>query len=206
MQRHLLGLRYDGLTAEHGDIGASASKQVVVGAQMLLGAHAHYYLNEEVPDRIFDRGRGYEIMHRGRAHGSHLAEFVINIAANGVYDAAKLGFGMLLWHSYQAWSEGRLYENPPYERIEPYFESRHMNMPFVDDVERNLEQRKRLGQRVGKAMTHLTTPNGTFSSKLEMSIDGQVFATVTRRYYDEDDIAEAVRLLRHDGQMNRRLS
>lgn len=205
MSKHILRLRYDGLSAEHGEVGTSASKQIVTGAQMFLGAHAHYYLTEHVPDRINDRSPHYEIAHLARERGSHIADFVVNLLSNGIYDAAKLGFGAFLLESYRAWSEKRLYEDPPYERLEPYFDARPSNAPFIDTVEENRRQRERLGQRVGKSMSHMTVPNGTYSSKLEMSIDGVLFATVTRRFFDEEDIAEAVRLIRDGRDGNRRI-
>ena len=61
MARHILKLRYDGLLASRNELAPSASKQVVQGAQMFLGAHAHYYLTGIVPERINDKGPGYEI-------------------------------------------------------------------------------------------------------------------------------------------------
>jgi hypothetical protein len=47
-------------------------------------------------------------------------------------------------------------------------------------------------------MAHMTAPNGTSSSVLEMSFDGQVFAVIDRRIpiYSEKEITEAVSLFR----------
>ncbi len=205
MERHILRLRYDGLSAERGEIGTSASKQIISGSQMLLGANAHYFLNHQVPHRINDRGVGYEIMDYGRQRGSYIADFVIAIAASGVYDVLRYNFGSFFQDSYTAWAEGRIFENPPYERLEPYFEVRGANAPFVDDYDNNHRQRVRLSNRIGKAMSQITAPNGVFSSVLEMSFDGQLFATLTRRFYDEDDIADAVRMFRDSKTRNPRV-
>ena len=67
MKKHLLSLRYDGLdAATHHGIGTAGSKQVIGGAQILLGAHAHYYAGGKVPERVDDRGEGFEILDVGR--------------------------------------------------------------------------------------------------------------------------------------------
>jgi hypothetical protein len=89
MTRHIPKLHYEGLLVARHELATSTSKQVVQGAQMFLGAHAHYYLSGTVP---------------------------------GIWDATKLEFGMLLLASYRAWAEGRLFEDPPFERREPYLE------------------------------------------------------------------------------------
>ncbi len=61
MTKHILSLRYDGLdAASHHGIGTAGSKQVIGGAQILLGAHAHYYAGGKVPDRVDDRGAGFK--------------------------------------------------------------------------------------------------------------------------------------------------
>jgi hypothetical protein len=75
MARHILKLHYDGLrAAARNELAPSASAQVVPGARLLLGAHAHVYLTGVVPERINDKGPGYEIGDLGRREGSWVAD------------------------------------------------------------------------------------------------------------------------------------
>ena len=103
MARHILKLRYDGLLASRNELAPSASKQVVQGAQVFLGAHAHYYMTGVVPDRINDKGPGYEITDLARRAGSWRADFAISLCADGMWEAMKLDFALFLYESYRAW-------------------------------------------------------------------------------------------------------
>ena len=185
MARHILKLRYDGLLASRNELAPSASKQVVQGAQMLLGAHAHYYLTGIVPERINDKGPGYEITDLARRADSWRADFAISLCADGMWEAMKLDFGLFVYESYRAWAEGRVYEDPPFESSAPYAGSY--------DGSRQ-QQRLRLSRRVGQAIALVTAPNGTSAEVLEMSIDGYVFAVIEHRIpvYSEEDVTEAV--------------
>jgi hypothetical protein len=185
MPRHVLKLRYDGLLASRNELAPSASKQVVQGAQMFLGAHAHYYLTGIVPDRINDKGPGYEIMDLARRSESWRADFAISLCADGMWEAMKLDFALFVYESYRAWAEGRVYEDPPFETSEPFAGSY--------DSSRQ-QQRVRLSRRVGQAVALITAPNGTSASVLEMSIDSFVFAVIEHRIpvYTEEDVTEAV--------------
>jgi hypothetical protein len=185
MARHILKLRYDGLLAARNELAPSASKQVVQGAQMFLGAHAHYYLSGIVPERINDKGPGYEITDLARRAGSWRADFAVSLCADGMWEAMKLDFGLFVYESYRAWAEGRVYEDPPFETSEPYAGS-------YDGSRQH--QRLRLSKRVGQSIALITAPNGTSASVLEMSIDSFVFAVIEHRIpvYSEEDVTEAV--------------
>ncbi len=196
MQRHILRLRYDGLRAETGELAPSASKQVIAGAQMFLGAHAHYFTEARIPDRILDRTHSYEIGDLARRRGSWEADFALNILANGVWDVVKFGFGLFVLQSYKAWSEGRLFEDPPYERIEPILEMRgSQNWQFIDLEAERFEQRRRLFARVSDAMALITAPNGSSSTYVEIFLDDQQLGTIERRVFAEADITAAVHSL-----------
>jgi hypothetical protein len=196
MQRHLLSLRYDGLRATEGELGTSVSKQVIQGAQIFLGAHAHYYLSGAVPDRINDRTTGFEITQASRAKGSHVADFLINFVSNGAYDLAKFGFELFVLHSLMAWHNKELVSHPHLERIEPYFEVPHSNRPFIDEEAERHGQRVRLYRRVGQAMAYMTAPIGSSASTMDLSFDGKPIQTYGRRFYSEEEVVEAVLQLR----------
>lgn len=207
MARHVLNLRYDGLRATRGELRTGVSKQVVLGAQMFLGAHGHYFVSGLVPDRIGDKAAGFEIVDLARERGSWEAEFAIDLQANGVWEQIKFGFGLFLYQSYLAWSEGQLFEDPSLERRQPYL--------TVPDGANELEwhslttrqfQQERLAGRVGQSMVLLTAPIGSSAATLEMSLDGRLFAVWDRRYYMEDDITDAVMLFRQGRVHGRRLS
>lgn len=207
MVRHILKLRYDGLLASQHELAPSASRQVVPGAQEFLGAHAHYYLSGRVPDRIYEKGPGYEITDLGRHTGSWEAEFAINFLANGVWRVVEIGFGVFLCESYRAWSEGRLYEDPTFERREPFFvRSDGGNEPFLDDFAERRHQQVRLSRRVGHSTAHLSAGIGNSASVLEMSIDDYMFAVIDRRipFYTEDEVTEGVSLFRQTVEIVRR--
>ena len=206
MARHILKLHYDGLRAARNELAPSASKQVIQGAQLLLGAHAHFYLNGVVPDRINDKSPGYEISDLARRAGSWETDFLINLLSNETSHLIHLAFDVFLISYMQQWKDGRDFADPAFERREPYFSSYGgVNEPFIDAAAEREHQLRRLSRRTGHAMAYLTAPNGTSSSTLEMSIDGRVIAVFDRRYpfYSEDEVAEAVSLFRESQPMKR---
>jgi hypothetical protein len=207
MARHFFNLRYDGLLAAHNELASSASKQAVEGAQMFLGAHAHYYLAGRVPQRINDRAPGYEITDLARRAGSWEADFAINIFAEGVWDIVKYAFPSLIYDSYRAWVQGRVYEDPPFERRDPYLGSEvEPSAPSLDPVATRRLQQERLSRRVGRAIAHMTAGIGTSASVLEMTIDDHTFAVIECRVplWNEDEVTEGVSLFRQTAEAARR--
>ncbi len=207
MGRHIFRLRYDGLLAEHNEIAVSASKQAIQGAQMFLGAHAHYFLSGIVPDRINDRTPGYEITDRARRADAWEADFVINLFAEGVWDGGKYDFPVLVYDFYRAWAAGRVYEDPPLQRRAPYLGvDGGTNAPFIDNEPVRRQQQRRLTRRVANAVAHMSAALGTSASVLEMSIDSHTFAIIEGRVpvWSEDDVTEGVSLYRDSVQMVRR--
>ena len=97
----------------------------------------------------------------------------------------KLDFGLFVYESYRAWAEGRVYEDPPFERAS------HTRAATTG---RRQHQRLRLSKCVGQSIALVTAPNGTSASVLEMSIDSYVFAVIEHRIpvYSEEDVTEAV--------------
>jgi hypothetical protein len=207
MTRHVLSLRYDGLRATRGELRTGASKQVVQGAQMFLGAHAHYFLSGLVPDRIGDKAAGFEIMDLARERGSWEAEFAVDLHANGVWEAIKFGFGAFLYQSYRAWADGLLFEEPLFERREPALAApAGAGEPVFHSLSARQFHQERLAGRIGQAVVLMTAPLGTSAATLEMSLDGRLFAIWDRRYVTEDEITDAVMLFRQGRGHGRRLS
>jgi hypothetical protein len=207
MARHFFNLRYDGLLAAYNELATSASKQAVEGAQMLLGAHAHYYLTGRVPQRIYDKGPGYEITDLARRAGSWEADFSVNLFSEGVWDAGKYAFPSLIYDSYRAWVYGRVYDDPPFERRQPYLGAHGgANEPSFDPVATRRQQQERLSRRVGRAIAHMTAGIGTSASMLEMTIDDHTFAVIECRVplWSEDEVAEGVSLFRQAADAARR--
>jgi hypothetical protein len=199
MARHILNLHYDGLrAAERNELAPSASAQVVPGARLLLGAHANFYLNGIVPDRILEKGPGYEIGDLGRREGSWVADFVINFLSNETSHLLHLAFEVYLFAYIQHWKDGREFADQA-ERREPYFGSYGgVNEPFIDSVADREHQLRRLSRRTTDAVWHLTAAIGTSASVLTMSLDGRVIAVFDRRYplNGEQEITEALSVYR----------
>jgi hypothetical protein len=205
--RHFFNLRYDGLLASHRELATSASKQAVEGTQMFLGAHAHYYLTGRVPQRVNDKGPGYEITDLARHAGSWEADFAINIFAEGAWDAVTYAFPALIYDSYRAWAQGRVYEDPPFERREPFLgHGSGPSEPSLDPVAARRLQQERLSRRVDRAIAHMTAGIGTSASVLEMTIDGHTFAVIECRVplWSEAEVAEGVSLFRQTAEAARR--
>lgn len=207
MARHFFNLRYDGLLASHHELATSASKQAVEGAQMFLGAHAHYYLTGRVPQRINDRGPGYEITDLARQGGSWEADFAINIFAEGVRDGAQHAFPVLVFDSYRAWSQGRPYRDPPFERREPLLARFATPSDGAGDpIAERHQQQDLLTRRVGQAVAHMSAAIGTSASVLELAIDDYVFAIIDGRTqrWSADEITEGVSAFRRTVEATRR--
>lgn len=205
MARHIFNLRYSGLMASHNELASSASKQVIEGAQMFLGAHVHYYLTGTVPQRIYDKAPGYEITNLARKAGAWEADFVVNIFSEDEGDADKYAFPVLIYDSYRAWAEGRVYEDPPAVYRDPYLGACSVTVepPYDPDHRR---QQEHLYLRVGRSVAHMTAALGTSASVLELSIDEHMFAVIDRRVpvVTEDEVSEGVSLYRQRVEAARR--
>lgn len=207
MARHFFNLRYDGHLASRSELASSAAKQVIEGAQMFLGAHAHFFLTGTVPQRINDKAPGYEITHLASATDSWEADFSINLLAEEGWDGDKHAFAVFIYDSYRAWVRGRVYEDPPLLYRDPYFGTCSVSVEQAYDPERRRQQ-EHLYHRVGRAVAHMTAGLGTSASVLEMSIDGHMFASVDRRipFVTEQEVTEGVSLFRQSREATRRLN
>lgn len=208
MERHILSLRYDGLDAatENG-IGTAGSKQVIAGAQMFLGAHAHYYLGATVPDKINDHAPGYFIRDLGRRQGSLIAEFLVGLATCATWEVAKYAYNTFTLESYAAAKAGRLIEEPPFERRQPSLRGYGgMNEPVFDTTAAREYQRRRLYQRTRQSMAYMTAPLGITASVVELSLDGYHFDTLSGRQASGEDIDEWLQLFREPNGAGRRLT
>jgi hypothetical protein len=196
MKKHLLSLRYDGLdAATHHGIGTAGSKQVIGGAQILLGAHAHYFTGGKVPERVDDRGEGFKILDVGRRQGSIIFDIALLITAQAIWEVAEThyGFDRFLAESYAAHRAGRPFEEPPYERRQP---TPAGNSPLPDlDYAREYE-RRRLLQRTQQAVSFISAPLGTTASMVEVSIDGKRVDTMRARQPGGSNINEWLQVFR----------
>lgn len=208
MERHVLTLKYDGLDAAYyGGIGTGGSKQVVAGAQILLGAHAHYYQSATVPDRINDSAPGFVIRDLGRKRGSLIAEFLVVLMADAVWDAARYSFTSFVLESYAAAKDGRLFDGPPFDhRPATLARTDGGNEPVFDLAGESLAQRRRLLQRVRQAREHISAPIRVTASLVEMSLDGYRLDSVRSRLPSEEDINAGLQLFRAAAGIARRAS
>lgn len=208
MDQHILSLRYDGLdAAAYNGIGTAGSKQVVSGAQMFLGACAHYYIDGVVPDRINDRGAEFVIRDIGRRQGSLVMDFAIGLTASATWDVLNsiYGFDRMAVEAYQAWKEGRIFEDPPYERRQRSLQGPRMNQPVLDAGLAQEYQRRRLYQRTGQAVAYITAPIGITASVVDLSINGYRFDTLRARVPSGEHIDEWLRAYREANGVPRRL-
>lgn len=196
MKKHILSLRYDGLdAATHHGIGTAGSKQVIGGAQVLLGAHAHYYAGGKVPDRVDDRGDGFKILDVGRQQGSVVFDIALLITAKAIWDVAETqyGFDRFLAESYAAHRSAKLFKEPPYERRDARSTA---NSPLPDlDYAREYE-RRRLLQRTQQAVGFISAPLGITASVVEVSIDGYRIDTLHARQPGASSINEWLQAFR----------
>ena len=198
MERHVLTLKFDGLDASYyGGIGTSGSKQVVAGAQLLLGAHAHYYLSGCVPERINDNAPGFVIRDLGRKRGSLIAEFLVVLMTPAVWNADKYSYSAFVVDSYTAAKNGRLFDDPPFDRRQAALAiSDGGNAPVFDLAAAREQQQRRLYQRVRQSRAQIAAPIRVTASVVDLSLDGLHLDTITRRVPSEDDINEGLRLFR----------
>lgn len=199
MRKHLLSLRYDGLdAATHHGIGTAGSKQVIGGAQILLGAHAHYYAGGKVPDRVDDRGEGFKILDVGRTEGSVIFDIALLITAHAIWDVPNgaYRFDRFLAESYAAHRAGRLFEEPPFERRQLGAAGRASDYPVRDpDYVRDYE-RRRLLQRTQQAVSFISAPLGITAATLEVSIDGKRIDSMRARQPGTNNINEWLQAFR----------
>lgn len=197
MKKHLLSLRYDGLdAATHHGIGTAGSKQVIGGAQILLGAHAHYYAGGKVPDRVDDRGDGFKILDVGRRQGGSITfDIALLITAKAVWDGAQThyGFDRFLAESYTAHRAGRVFKEPPHERRDA---ARAANAPRLDLDHAREYERRRLLQRTQQAVGFISAPLGITASLVEVSIDGNHIDTMHARQPGGTNIHEWLQAFR----------
>ena len=198
MERHVLTLRYDGLDASYyGGIGTSGSKQVIAGAQTLLGAHAHYYLSGAIPERINDNAPGFVIRDLGRKRGSLIAEFLVVLMTPAVWDADRYSYSTFVLNSYAAAKDGRLFDDPPFDRLQPSLGTFDGgNEPVFDLAGAREVQQRRLYHRVRQSRVQISAPMRVTASVVELSLDGYHLDTITRRAHTDEDINEALRLFR----------
>jgi hypothetical protein len=196
MKKHILSLRYDGLdAAKHHGIGTAGSKQVIGGAQMLLGAHAHYYIGGKVPDRVDDRGDGFKILDVGRREDPIVFDFALLVTAKPIWDGAELhyGFDRFLAESYVAHRAAKLFREPPYERRD----ARSDGASSLPDLSYAREhERRRLLQRTQQAVSFISAPLGITASMVEVSIDGNHIDTLRARQPGGNDIHEWLQAFR----------
>lgn len=199
MNKHILSLRYDGLDAatNHG-IGTAGSKQVIGGAQILLGAHAHYFAGGKVPERVDDRGDGFKILDIGRRDGSVIFDIALLMAAEPIWDVGQSGYGFthFLAESYAACRAGRLFEEPPYERRQVGRAGAANNPATVDAGYAQDYERRRLLQRTQQAVSFISAPLGITASTLEVSIDGTRIDSMRARQPGANNINEWLQAFR----------
>jgi hypothetical protein len=188
MTKHILSLRYDGLdAATHHGIGTAGSKQVIGGAQILLGAHAHYYTGGKVPERVDDRGEGFKILDVGRREGSLIFDIALLLTGQAIWyvTEAQYGFDRFLADSYAAHRAGRPFEEPPYERRASVATGK---APLADLDYAREHERRRLLQRTQQAVSFISAPLGITAASLEVSIDGKRVDSMQARQPGGSDI------------------
>jgi hypothetical protein len=207
MESHLLSLRYDGLDAGvFNGIGTAGSKQVIAGAQVLLGAHGHFFTEGAVPDRILDRTTQFVIRDMGRRRGSWIADISISIIGAALWDMTKFNFTNFVYESYSAAKEGRLFEEPPYERRRRQLGTRGESDPIFDWRMTFEYERRRLFMRTKHAVTLLSAPLGITASTVEIAMDGYHFDTLMARQVSGDDISQWLSSFREQRASHLRLT
>jgi hypothetical protein len=199
MKKHLLSLRFDGLdAAKHHGIGTAGSKQVIGGAQILLGAHARYYAGAKVPDRVDDRGEGFQILDVGRRGDTVTFDIALLVTAKSIWDTADApyGFDRFLAASYAAYRAGKLFEDPPYQRRRLSLEAPGGKYPAQDPAFVGDYERRRLQQRTQQAVGFISAPLGITASVVELSIDGNHIDTIRARQPGASNINEWLQAFR----------
>lgn len=193
MFRHVLVLRYNGRRAAYGALAPSASKQVVTGAQMLLGALAHYYVDGRVPEKINDSARGFFIEDLSRIDGCRAAEFEIYVTANSMWDSDRVSFSQLVEATYRAWKRGEPLERLPIARRQAVLAvSENLNEAVFAEEGPDREQRRKLYDRISDAMWFITAPLGSSASVLEIFLDDKLIDQHTERQRTDELIVDAL--------------
>lgn len=209
MAIHRLKLVYDGLAAADSRMPVSLEKQVTFGAQILLGAHAAYFTECAVPDRIMDRSRHYQLsdVRSGDVRANRFpwaAEYHLEILGLGTFDLNEVVWDLaqerigdelvrFLHQSIAAWMQRRPAAASPHARLAALLDTppspRH---PILDLDGAEAEQRHRLYQRTDEAMARITTPLGRAATGLDIWLDGELLTQFERRVFTDEDIARAL--------------
>ena len=188
----------------------SLEKQITDGAQIFLGAHASYFIDKRVPDRIMDRTSGFQIQDMRQRQGCWIAEYdVIFAGVAGAYlwdlgkdlakDYLKKTFQQLIHSSYEAWTHRCPIVGTPFERIEPVLElPAQQNVPVFDFDAEDEFQRRRLYNRVDESFSKMTAPIGRAASHVELWFDERRLGAHKRRVFTDSEITEAVLSLKQD--------
>ncbi len=99
--------------------------------------------------------------------------------------------------SYTAAKDGRLFDDPPFDRLQASLATYDGgNEPVFDLAGAREVQQRRLYHRVRQSRAQISAPIRVTASVVELSLDGFHLDTITRRVPSEDDINEGLRLFR----------
>lgn len=202
-----LALRYSGILADRAEMDPTDAHNVIEGGKRFLAAHAYFYVDGVVPERLFSHTQEFQIRFRGTQSGSLIYDLVINVGGSAIYDVLRFSFEAFLVHSFLTWREGRKLEEPGHFRMQPMLEGRYVNHPTFDVSPERDRECEKLAERITQAMGQMTMPIGRSAARLDLSLNGKNLGTWDRRLrsWTEEDIAVAVRSLRRQGPSLRTL-
>ncbi len=208
-------LVYDGLGAAEHKMPTSLEKQITIGAQEFLGAHAYFLTEGQIPTNVHDRSRYFHIHDIRRRRGSWEATFAIEIAnvaseftsaylheltnnlAGKAASLTQLYFLYLIHCSYRAWRERRPMREQAFDRVEPVLTESVGNRAPIFDVETEYEsRRRRLFERTNASMSKITAPIGRASTHLDIYLNTDRLDRIEQRFISEEDVAAAILPLR----------
>lgn len=198
-------LVYDELGATQHRMPPSLEKQITVGAQEFLGAHAYFFTEGRIPTNIGDHSKYFHIHDFRTRRGSWEALYTLDVttiasefaleyvreltktAAADVASLTKLAFIYLVHRSYIAWTERRPLSENTFDRIEPVFTDANGNgAPFYDWEQENAMKRRRLFDRTNSSISKMTSSLGRAATHVDLWLDEMHLGRIERRYSDDE--------------------
>ena len=211
MTTHTLRLVYDGLGSTQHKMPPSLEKQITVGSQEFLGAHAYFFTEGQIPANIQDHSKRFQLLDLRQRDACWEASYLIDIlpvaseflseyrkdlTKNLASDAAlatKAGFLYLLHASYTAWKERHPMNDRSFDRVEPVFmEVKGNRAPIIGTEDECATQRRILFERTDSSIAKMTAPIGRAALSMEIYFDDIRFDRHDQRHYSEREISAAL--------------
>jgi len=202
---HRVIFKFDGLTAEAGELDGSDAEHFTSGARRLLALQATFYTKGKVPALAVSKTDHYRITWATRYRGSVVDPWSVAIIGGAVgtvlghysIKALDYSFAEFFAESVGSCIFGRAWSAPPFERIEPTFSRAiRTNSDEFSDSEAKDNERELLRAYTRRSLISTARPVGRSASTLDIFVDerfvGRIDEATLRRLANEEAISDYV--------------